>query len=88
MMSWGNSWSPHGFVMTKQDFAKYFDGLARFTFADPRAVLHGSHYHFAVIHVLLAELFFIAPAVHQDHAHVLQRADQPAEEEVAPWTRR
>jgi nitrate reductase gamma subunit len=59
MMSWGNSWSPHGFVMTKQDFSKYFDGLARFTFADPRAVLPGSHYHFAVIHVLLAEVFFI-----------------------------
>jgi nitrate reductase gamma subunit len=59
MMSWGNSWSAHGFVMTKQDFARYFDGLARFTFADPRAVLHGSHYHFAVIHVLLAELFFV-----------------------------
>ncbi len=59
MMSWGNSWSPHGFVMTKQDFSKYFDGLARFTFADPRAVLHGSHYHFVVIHVLLAEIFFI-----------------------------
>jgi nitrate reductase gamma subunit len=59
MMSWGNSWSAHGFVMTKQDFTLYFDGLARFTFADPRPVLHGSHYHFAVIHVLLAELFFI-----------------------------
>jgi nitrate reductase gamma subunit len=59
MMSWGNSWSAHGFVMTKQDFAKYFDGVVRFTFADPRVVLHGSHYHFAVIHVLLAELFFI-----------------------------
>jgi nitrate reductase gamma subunit len=59
MMSWGNSWSAHGFVMTKHDFAKYFDGVVRFTFADPRAVLHGSHYHFAVIHVLLAELFFI-----------------------------
>jgi nitrate reductase gamma subunit len=59
MMSWGNSWSPHGFVMTKQDFSKYFDGLARFTFTDPRAVLPGSHYHFAVIHVLLAEVFFI-----------------------------
>ena len=41
MMSWGNSWSAHGFVMTKQDFAKYFDGVARFTFADPRAVLPG-----------------------------------------------
>jgi nitrate reductase gamma subunit len=59
MMSWGNSWSPHGFVMTKQDFSRYFDGLARFTFADPRAVLPGFHYHFAVIHVLLAEIFFV-----------------------------
>jgi nitrate reductase gamma subunit len=29
------------------------------TFADPRAVLPGSHYHFAVIHVLLAETFFV-----------------------------
>jgi nitrate reductase gamma subunit len=59
MMSWGNSWSPHGFVMTKQDFTKYFDGLARLSFADPRAVLPGSHYHFAVIHVLLAETIFL-----------------------------
>jgi nitrate reductase gamma subunit len=59
LMSWGNSWTPHGFVMTKQDFAKYFDGLLRFSFADPRAILPGSHYHFAVIHVLLAELFFM-----------------------------
>jgi nitrate reductase gamma subunit len=59
LMSWGNSWAPHGFVMTKQDFANYFDGLARFTFADPRADLPGSHYHFVVIHVLLADLFFI-----------------------------
>ena len=59
MMSWGNSWSPNGFVMTKQAFSKYFDGLSRLTFADPRAVLPGSHYHFAVIHVLLAESFFV-----------------------------
>jgi nitrate reductase gamma subunit len=59
LMSWGNSWTQHGFVMTKLDFSKYFDGLVRFTFADPRTVLHGSHYHFIVIHVLLAELFFI-----------------------------
>jgi nitrate reductase gamma subunit len=58
MMSWGNSWSANGFVMTKQDFSKYFDGLVRLTFADPRAVLPGSHYHFAVIHVFLAEVFF------------------------------
>ncbi len=59
LMSWGNSWSPGGFVMTKADFAKYFDGLARLTFADPRLVLRGSHYHFVVIHVFLAELLFI-----------------------------
>jgi nitrate reductase gamma subunit len=59
MMSWANSWGAHGFVMTKKDFAFYFDGLARFTFADPRAVLHGSHYHFVVLHVVLANIFFI-----------------------------
>jgi len=59
MISWGNSWSPHGFVMTKSDFTKYFDGLARLSFADPRVVLPGSHYHFAVIHVLLAETLFV-----------------------------
>jgi nitrate reductase gamma subunit len=59
LMSWGNSWTANGFVMTKADFALYFDGLARFTFADPRLVLHGSHYHFAVLHVLLAELVFV-----------------------------
>lgn len=59
LMSWGNSWTASGFVMTKADFAKYFDGLLRFTFDSPRAVLPGSHYHFVVIHVLLANLFFI-----------------------------
>ena len=59
MISWSNSWGAHGFVMTKKDFARYFDGLSRFTFADPRAVLHGSHYHFVVLHVFLANLFFI-----------------------------
>jgi nitrate reductase gamma subunit len=59
LISWGNSWTASGFVMTKQDFAKYFDGLAAFSFADPRAFLHGAHYHMVVLHVLLAELVFI-----------------------------
>lgn len=59
LMSWGNSWTANGFVMTKQDFSQYFKGLVHFTFADPRQVLPGSHYHFAVIHVLLANIFFI-----------------------------
>jgi nitrate reductase gamma subunit len=26
LMSWGNSWTANGFVMTKQDFAQYFSG--------------------------------------------------------------
>lgn len=59
LMSWGNSWTASGFVMTKNDFAKYFYNLSVFNFADPRMVLKGSHYHFIVIHVLLAELFFV-----------------------------
>jgi nitrate reductase gamma subunit len=59
LMSWGNSWTASGFVMTKKDFSLYFASLASFSFADPRTVLHGSHYHFVVIHVLLAELFLV-----------------------------
>jgi nitrate reductase gamma subunit len=59
LMSWGNSWTAKGFVMTKKDFSQYFSSLAHFSFADPRSVLHGSHYHFIVIHVLLAELFLV-----------------------------
>lgn len=59
LMSWGNSWTASGFVMTKHDFSLYFNGLVHFTFADPRLVLPGSHYHFIVIHVLLANIFFI-----------------------------
>jgi nitrate reductase gamma subunit len=59
LMSWGNSWTASGFVMTKKDFSQYFAILASWSFVDPRTVLHGSHYHFIVIHVLLAELFFV-----------------------------
>ena len=59
MISWGNSWTANGFVMTKADFSLYFDSLARFSFADPRTVLHGSHYHFVVLHVLFANLFLM-----------------------------
>jgi len=58
LMSWGNSWTASGFVMTKQDFSLYFQSLARFTFQNPRQMLPGSHYHFVVIHVLLAEALF------------------------------
>jgi nitrate reductase gamma subunit len=55
LMSWGNSWTTQGFVMTKADFARYFDGLLKFRFEDPRAYLHGTHYHFLTLHLLLAE---------------------------------
>ena len=59
MISWGNSWTANGFVMTKADFKNYFGILKSFSFADPRTVLHGSHYHFVVLHVFLAELFMM-----------------------------
>lgn len=59
LISWGNSWTAKGFVMTKQDFAAYFGILASFRFTDPRSVLPGSHYHFIVLHVLLAEIFLV-----------------------------
>lgn len=59
MISWGNSWTANGFVMTKNDFRNYFGILSSFSFTDPRTVLHGSHYHFIVLHVLLADLFMM-----------------------------
>jgi|GEM_PF-116699 len=69
LMSWGNSWTKTGFVMTKADFSRYFEGLARFSFEDPRAYLHGTHYHFLVIHVLLAEItLMILPFTKVVHA--------------------
>lgn len=59
LMSWGNSWTSQGFVMTKADFARYFDGLLRFRFEDPRVYLHGTHYHFLTLHLLLAEAVLV-----------------------------
>lgn len=59
MISWGNSWTANGFVMTKANFRSYFGILSSFSFADPRTVLHGSHYHFVVLHIFLAELFMM-----------------------------
>jgi len=59
VISWGNSWSEAGFVMTKKDFGLYLDNLIRFTFADPRQYLSGSHYAVIGAHVLLANLFLI-----------------------------
>jgi nitrate reductase gamma subunit len=59
VISWGNSWSPDGFVITKQDLGTYLSSLVRFTFEDPRTVLSGSHYAIVGVHVLLANLFLI-----------------------------
>ena len=59
IISWGNSWSDDGFVMTKQDFGAYLDSLVKFTFADPREFLTGGHYAVVGTHVLLANLFLI-----------------------------
>jgi nitrate reductase gamma subunit len=59
IISWGNSWSEGGFVMTKKDFGLYLDSLIRFTFADPRQFLSGSHYPVIGTHVLLANLLLI-----------------------------
>lgn len=69
LMSWGNSWTAQGFVMTKTDFARYFDGLLRFKFEDPRAYLHGTHYHFLTLHLLLAEaVLMVLPFTKVMHA--------------------
>jgi nitrate reductase gamma subunit len=59
VISWGNSWSPDGFVITKQDLGSYMSGLLRFTFQDPRDLLSGSHYAVVGTHVLLANLFLM-----------------------------
>jgi nitrate reductase gamma subunit len=59
MISWGNSWTESGFVMTKADFGAYLNSLVKFTFADPRQFLSGSHYPVIGTHILLANLFLI-----------------------------
>ena len=59
VVSWGNSWSPDGFVITKQDLGSYLSSLVRFTFEDPRTMLSGSHYVIVGTHVLLANLFLM-----------------------------
>jgi len=59
IISWGNSWTESGFVMTKRDFGLYFQSLFKFDFADPRQFLSGSHYAVIGAHVLLVNLFLI-----------------------------
>ena len=59
VISWANSWSESGFVLTKQDFGAYLSGLVRFTFEDPGQVLSGGHYSVVAAHVLMVNLFLM-----------------------------
>ena len=59
IISWGNSWTESGFVMTKADFGAYLESLVKFTFTDPRQFLSGSHYPVVGTHVLIANLLLI-----------------------------
>jgi len=60
IISWGNSWTDEGFVMTKQDFGKYLESLFTLSFTDPRQFLAGSHYSVIGFHVLCANVFLMA----------------------------
>jgi nitrate reductase gamma subunit len=59
VISWGNSWTDSGFVITKQDFGQYLSSLVHLTFEDPKKYMAGGHYSVIGTHVLLANLFFI-----------------------------
>lgn len=59
VISWGNSWTEYGFLISKQDFALYFDGLARLSLADPADSLNPVHLHMVTAHILLADLFLL-----------------------------
>ncbi len=59
IISWANSWSANGFVLTKQDFGGYLNGLFHFSWADPAATIDGGHYVVLVVHVFLANLFLM-----------------------------
>lgn len=59
IISWANSWSENGFVLTKQDFGEYLNGLIHLSFANPVDILDGGHYVVLVTHVFLANLFLL-----------------------------
>lgn len=59
VVSWGNSWTENGFVITKQDFGQYLESLVRFQFKDPREFMSGAHYAVIGTHVLLANIFLL-----------------------------
>ncbi|MBM4326967.1 MAG: hypothetical protein FJ118_07365 [Deltaproteobacteria bacterium] len=59
VISWGNSWTEQGFVITKQEFGQYMTGLLTLSFADPLKLLPGTHYVVIGTHVLLVNLLLI-----------------------------
>jgi nitrate reductase gamma subunit len=59
IISWGNSWTDNGFVISKQDFGSYLETLLAFRLTDPREFLHGSHYPIIGTHVLFANVFLL-----------------------------
>lgn len=59
IISWSNSWAENGFVIEKSDFMAYMGDMVKFTFADPRDTLSGSHYFHVVMHVFLANLLIM-----------------------------
>jgi nitrate reductase gamma subunit len=59
IISWGNSWTDTGFVLTKQDFGAYLTALVKFNVADPKTYLAGGHFPVIGTHVLFANLFLI-----------------------------
>jgi nitrate reductase gamma subunit len=59
VISWANSWTESGFLISKRDFGLYVDSLVRFTFEDPRRFLAGPHYVVVGVHVLFANLVFL-----------------------------
>ena len=59
VISWANSWSESGFVITKEDFGAYLNGLVQFTFQDPSKVLSGGHYSVVAAHVLMVNMFLM-----------------------------
>lgn len=58
-ISWANSWTADGFVLTKEDFGLYLDSLVHFTFEDPASTLDSAHYVVVAVHVLLANIFLM-----------------------------
>jgi nitrate reductase gamma subunit len=59
IISWGNSWTDSGFVLSKQELGEYLSSLVRLSFADPKSIIGGGHYPVIGAHVLFANLILL-----------------------------